>query len=249
MIVLKAERQALILNYIDQSDFVSLEDLMKRLDASESTVRRDLDDLAGEGLLKRVHGGAKSLKFDRTELSNLEKLHLNKSEKEVIAQAASQLIEDNDFIFIDPGSTTQLLIEALDAKDIKVVTNSVQHATQLIKKGIETWIIGGSIKPKTDAAIGPFALEQLKQLRFDKVFIGANAVNLQGIWTPDPFEAQIKQVLCQSADQVFVLADASKFNQQSYAKIYSLDSIQVITNKERVTNMEAYKKKVQVIEV
>ncbi|MEN4336620.1 DeoR/GlpR family DNA-binding transcription regulator, partial [Streptococcus pyogenes] len=127
---------------ITEENYVSLEDLMQLLNSSESTIRRDLGELEQEGRLHRVHGGAELFHSLQEELSNQEKSVKNSHIKKAIAQRASQLIYDNDVIFIDAGTTTEFLLPFLQAKNLTVVTNSIHHAARLVELSIETIIVG-----------------------------------------------------------------------------------------------------------
>ena len=175
--MLKSERKKLILEELSKHKIVSLEKLVGLLDTSESTVRRDLDELESENKLRRVHGGAELPHYLQEEETIQEKSVKNLQEKKLIAQKAASLIKEKDVIFVDAGSTTAFLIKELERKDITVVTNSIHHAVQLVDKQIPTVIIGGGVKMTTDASIGGVALNQINQLHFDRAFIGMNGVD------------------------------------------------------------------------
>ena len=172
--ILKSERKQLILERIQAQQYVRLEELVEILETSESTVRRDLDELENEGKLRRVHGGAESTGNLQLEESILEKSVKNVQEKREIAERAVQLIGDGDVIFLDAGTTTGLLIDYLHQENLTVVTNSVHHAVKLVERKIKTIIIGGFVKQSTDASVGAVAIDQIRQLNFDKAFLGMN---------------------------------------------------------------------------
>ena len=134
--MLKSERKQVILETVTKEKFVSLEYLVQALNTSESTVRRDLDELEGERKLRRVHGGAESLHFLQEEESNQEKSIKNIQEKTKIAQKAADLIQEYDVIFIDAGTTNELLVNELHDPSVTVVTNSIHHATSLDRKSV-----------------------------------------------------------------------------------------------------------------
>ena len=177
------------------------------LDTSESTVRRDLDELESENKLRRVHGGAELPHSLQEEETIQEKSVKNLQEKKLIAQKASSLIKEKDVIFVDAGSTTAFLIKELERKDITVVTNSIHHAVQLVDKQIPTVIIGGGVKMTTDASIGGVALNQINQLHFDRAFVGMNGVDEGYFTTPDMEEGAVKRAILENAKQTYVLAD------------------------------------------
>ena len=246
--MLKTERKQLILEELQEHHVVSLEKLISLLETSESTVRRDLDELEAENKLRRIHGGAELPHSLQQEESIQEKSVKNLQEKKLLAQKAASLIKEQDVIFIDAGTTTAFLIKELSNKDITVVTNSIHHAAQLVEKQIPTVMVGGSVKMTTDASIGGVALNQINQLHFDRAFIGMNGVDENYYTTPDMEEGAIKRAIIDNAKQTYVLVDASKVGQTCFAKVAPLKRAVVITSKGQKL-VEALKEKTEVIEV
>ena len=247
--MLKSKRKQLILEKITKDKFVSLEYLVKALDTSESTVRRDLDELESERKLRRVHGGAESLHFLQEEESNQEKSIKNIQEKTKIAQKAASLIQEYDVIFIDAGTTNELLVNELHDPSVTVVTNSIHHATKLVERNIPTVIIGGVVKRSTDASIGGVALNQIGQLNFDKAFIGMNGIDDGFFTTPDMEEGAVKRAILENAKRTYVLADASKLGNTSFAKVAPVSRARLITNQTESEVIQKIKEKTEVIEV
>ena len=246
--MLKTERKQLILEELQEHHVVSLEKLVSLLETSESTVRRDLDELEAENKLRRIHGGAELPHSLQQEESIQEKSVKNLQEKKLLAQKAASLIKEQDVIFIDAGTTTAFLIKELSNKDITVVTNSIHHAVQLVEKQIPTVMVGGSVKMTTDASIGGVALNQINRLHFDRAFIGMNGVDENYYTTPDMEEGAIKRAIIDNAKQTYVLVDASKVGQTCFAKVAPLKRAVVITSKGQKL-VEALKEKTEVIEV
>ena len=247
--MLKSKRKQLILEKVMKDKFVSLEYLVKALDTSESTVRRDLDELESERKLRRVHGGAESLHFLQEEESTQEKSIKNIQEKTRIAQKAASLIQEYDVIFIDAGTTNELLVNELHDPSVTVVTNSIHHATKLVERNIPTVIIGGVVKRSTDASIGGVALNQIGQLNFDKAFIGMNGIDDGFFTTPDMEEGAVKRAILENAKRTYVLADASKLGQTSFAKVAPISRARLITNQTESEVIQKIKEKTEVIEV
>ena len=247
--MLKSKRKQLILEKVTKDKFVSLEYLVTALDTSESTVRRDLDELESERKLRRVHGGAESLHFLQEEESNQEKSIKNIQEKTRIAQKAASLIQEYDVIFIDAGTTNELLVNELHDPSVTVVTNSIHHATKLVERNIPTVIIGGVVKRSTDASIGGVALNQIGQLNFDKAFIGMNGIDDGFFTTPDMEEGAVKRAILENAKRTYVLADASKLGQTSFAKVAPISRARLITNQTESEVIQKIKEKTEVIEV
>lgn len=248
-IILKSERKQVILDTIKEQQFVRLEDLVDLLHSSESTVRRDLDELELAGKLRRVHGGAESLPNLQEEESIVQKSVKNVQEKRQIAQKAASLIEDGDVVFLDAGTTTELLIDYLSAKGLTIVTNSVHHAVKLVDKGFYTIIIGGKVKGSTDASIGAVALEQIRQLHFTKAFLGMNGVDTNDYTTPDVEEAAIKRTVLHNASQAYVLVDPSKLGHISFTKVAEIGQADLICLATDSNLMTTIKKKTRVMEV
>ena len=246
--MLKSKKKQLILEKVMKDKFVSLEYLVKALDTSESTVRRDLDELESERKLRRVHGGAESLHFLQEEESNQEKSIKNIQEKTRIAQKAASLIQEYDVIFIDAGTTNELLVNELHDPSVTVVTNSIHHATKLVERNIPTVIIGGVVKRSTDASIGGVALNQIGQLNFDKAFIGMNGIDDGFFTTPDMEEGAVKRAILENAKRTYVLADASKLGNTSFAKVAPISRARLITNQTESEVIQKIKEKTEVIE-
>ncbi|KXT81128.1 DeoR/GlpR family DNA-binding transcription regulator [Streptococcus panodentis] len=246
--MLKSERKQVILETVTREKFVSLDHLVQALNTSESTVRRDLDELEQEHKLRRVHGGAESFHFLQEEESNQEKSIRSIQEKTAIAQAAAALIQEHDVIFIDAGTTNELLVNELHDPRITVVTNSIHHATKLVDRTIPTVIIGGKVKRSTDASIGGVALNQIGQLNFDKAFIGMNGIDDSFFTTPDMEEGAVKRAILENAKQTYVLADASKLGQTSFVKVAPLAKASIITNQTESEVLQKIKEKTEVIE-
>ena len=247
--MLKSERKQIILETVIREKFVSLDYLVHALNTSESTIRRDLDELESEHKLRRVHGGAESLHFLQEEESNQEKSIKSIQEKTAIAKMAASLIQEHDVIFIDAGTTNELLVNELHDPRVTVVTNSIHHATKLVERNIPTVIIGGKVKRSTDASIGGVALNQIGQLNFDKAFIGMNGIDDGFFTTPDMEEGAIKRAILENAKKTYVLADFSKLGQTSFVKVAPLAKASIITNQNESEVIQALKEKTEVIEV
>lgn len=210
--MLNQERYELILDLINERNTVTVAELSKELDTSESTIRRDLTALDRLGKIRKFFGGATKLNEGFLEDKFTVKESQMHEEKTEIAKYAATLINDNDFVYIDAGTTTSRLVDFITNKTATYVTNGITHGRKLIHRGLNAYIIGGRIKPTTEAIIGAEGIANLKNLNFSKAFIGANGIDLQaGFSTPDIEEALIKQTAIEKSYTSFVLADNSKF--------------------------------------
>ncbi len=231
--MLTEERYQHILTKVEENDIVTINELLQPLKASESTIRRDLQNLENQGLLTRIHGGAKKrqrLNFEATMDEKQQRFH---AEKIAIARAAAQLITKEDVIYLDAGTTTVEMIPFIPTNlSVKVVTNSVKHASLLVDQAIDTIILGGTIKLATNATLGQETIQQLKQFRFSKAFMGMNGAHLEaGFTTPDPEEAVVKKLAMSQSQTAFVLLDHSKFQQTTFTQVAPLEAAEIITNK------------------
>lgn len=246
--MLISERHQIILKLLKEKENVMVQELVELTNTSESTLRRDLDQLEKQNYLKRVHGGASLLHKKRDEPSVFKKITQNLEEKAIIAKYAAGLILDGDCVYIDAGTTTYQMIKHIKQKDIVVVTNGIDHLEALLENDICTYFIGGFIKKNTKASVGPHAYESIKKYRFDKCFIGANAIHYDlELTTPDPMEAQMKEKAISLAREAFILADHTKFGEVSFSKFAKLEQTKIITNEEDSVEFEKYKEKTDII--
>ncbi|GGC82158.1 DeoR family transcriptional regulator [Thalassobacillus devorans] len=229
--MLTPERHQVILSLLQDRKTVKMKELVEATNASESTIRRDLSFLEENKKLRRVHGGASIKSAASEELSLQEKKTVHLAEKQAIAKYAASLVREGDSIFLDAGSTTYEMIPFLAQKNILVVTNGLSHLETLTSSAIETYVIGGRIKRKTRAVIGAHAVQSLKHYRFDKSFLGINGVHpKEGFTTPDPEEAVVKNTALQLSGETFILADASKLNEVTFAKVAEVQDAVIISD-------------------
>ena len=194
--MLTEERFSRIMSLLKQHGSVTVQQLMKALDASESTIRRDLNALAGAGQLMKVHGGAvlKGTTYSATDDDVLSRKGLNREDKLRIARYAASLIAPEDFVYLDAGTTTELMIDYIQSKTATFVTNAVTHAKKLSEIGCSVYILGGEFKAATEAIVGDEAVSSLEKYNFTKGFWGTNGVSVtKGFSTPDVKEAMIKK--------------------------------------------------------
>lgn len=228
--MLTPERHQLILSLLKERETVRIQEFQEITGASESTIRRDLRELEEQRLLKRVHGGATALQNKIEEPSISEKSVKNEQEKKAIAKYAASLVKERDSIFIDAGTTTYQMLPYLPERII-VVTNSPDIGLQLIKRNIKTILLGGELKAATLSLVGREAIKSISQFRFDKCFLGINGIDKhQGLTTPDPDEAYVKQLALQFSDERYVLCDSEKFSAVTFAKVADLRGVTVITD-------------------
>ncbi len=231
--MLNQERYELIQDIINNRNTVTVAELAKELNTSESTIRRDLTALDRLGKIKKFFGGATAVKksegFFEDKVSVREiQMHKEKTE---IAKYAATLINDSDFVYIDAGTTTSRFVDFITNSKAIYLTNGITHGRKLIHRGLNAYIIGGKIKPTTEAIIGAEGISSLKSFNFSKAFLGTNGIDLEaGFSTPDIEEARIKQVVIDKAYTSFVLADNSKFGRVFPVSFSELEKCCIITD-------------------
>jgi DeoR family fructose operon transcriptional repressor len=207
---------------------------MEALDASESTIRRDLVKLDRSGLLSKVHGGATRIRDDYVmhDQSFVGRQSHNMSQKQAIAAYAATLIEPDDFVFIDGGTTTECLVEAIAETRATYLTNSLPHAQRLLAKGCRTLLPGGMIKPVTEVLVGAETVNAIRRYHFTIGFWGTNGAGLEtGFTTPEFTEAAVKQISLEHTVRPYILADSSKFSKISLITFADFDDATVVTDR------------------
>lgn len=228
--MIQIKREEIIKSILEIKKTVTLKELTEKLKTSESTIRRDLARMEANGVLTRVHGGARICNISYEEDLD-SKISQNNEAKENIAFLASTYIKKNDCVFLDAGTTTEYLIKHMRSKDVTVVTNGIHHIKELSKYKIKSYFTGGALKHKTGALIGKDALKTIESYNYDISFIGSNSIDIKaGLTTPDPDEALIKERVIQNSKVSYILADHTKFNKISFSKFGDLEEVRIITD-------------------
>ena len=231
--MLTQERYHSILQILSEKDAVTVAELAQALETSESTIRRDLSYLDEIGKLKKVFGGATAIQsstgvteqpFESRESEMFE-------EKTAIARYAATFVHDGDFVFIDAGTTTYRLIDFLTNKKATYITNGIAHSRKLIQRGFDTHIVGGKIKPATEAVVGTTAVNLIQRLNFTKAFIGTNGIDLSaGFTTPELDEGAVKEAMVKKAYLTFILSDHTKFRRVFPVSFADIHKVCIITD-------------------
>ena len=204
-----------------------------KLNVAVETVRRDLDVLQRRGLLRRVHGGAIAASRFSHEFTFPERKGRNPEQKQRIAQIAAEYLPEEGCIFVDGGTTTEFLGEALrNRPQLMVVTNSLSLASRIGESSTPLFFLSGRIRSTTLSAVGSKTVDDLKSYRAQIAFLGANGIDMDsGFATVDPDEAAVKRMMIQNASETIVLADNSKFGASYSALFASFDEIdRVVTD-------------------
>jgi DeoR family fructose operon transcriptional repressor len=227
-----AERQLKIRHMLESRDFLDLEMLCRELDASESSVRRDLDILEQERALKRVYGGAVSVQqppgraFDYA----VESVRLS-DEKTRIARLAASLVDDGQTVILDGGSTVAAVARELSAKSLHIVTNSLPIAESLeTLRHIELTLTGGYFDPRLRVMLGPFCEQMLGAIRADVLIMGIGSITAAGFSNNNTLVVGSEQKMLGVAAKVIIVADHTKFGRGGVIPVAPLTAAHVVVS-------------------
>lgn len=231
--MLAEDRLEKIVALVNEHGSITATDLMQLLDASESTIRRDLTRLAQMGRIVKVHGGATAV--TRTVVSSdqtvYEKYSVHLEEKTAIARFAATLIGPDDFVYIDAGSTTERLVDFITETRATYFTNSISVAHALLSRGCRVLVPAGELKPVTEALVGEQTVDTLRRYHFTIGFFGTNgATPVEGFTTPETGEALVKATALTQTLRPYVLCDSSKFSMVSPVTFADFDDATVVTD-------------------
>lgn len=240
------ERQLKMLEYINAKKKVSTKELSDQFHASVVTIRKDINNLAKKGLVIDVHGGVLALS-DRLnlEIPFYAKAKQHIQEKKVIGKLASSLIDDNDVIILDSGSTTFEVASAIGLKRVTVITNDIKIGYYLANKPNVTLVMcGGTLEQNLYTLCGIETINFIKNIRADKLFLGCDAIDfVNGITNRTLLEVGAKRAMIDVSKAVIAVADSSKHDREVFAHLCRLDEIDILvtdslseTNRQRAVS-------------
>ena len=217
----------------ESKDFLDLETLCHELDASESSVRRDLDVLEEQNVLKRVYGGAVPVQppgnggaFDFTVESER-----FSDEKSRIGRLTAGLIEDGQTVILDGGSTVAAVARELAAKSLHVVTNSLPIAEALEgRRNIELTLTGGYLDPRIRVMLGPLCEQMLGLIRADVVIMGIGSVSDAGFSNNNTLVVGSEQKMIEIANKLIIVADHTKFGRRAMIPVAQLEAADTVVS-------------------
>jgi DeoR/GlpR family transcriptional regulator of sugar metabolism len=223
------ERQHRIGEYLQKVEFASLEELGKQVDASLSTVRRDLSVLEASGLVRRTHGGARILTPRSDEFAFSARDTQQLLEKEAIGQACAELILPNQTVIIDAGTTCYHVARHLEGKSPQIVTNSLPVANLYASANrLEVVVSGGVIYPRLGVLVGPLAVESFSNIHADVAVMSAGGISIAGITNSHGLLIDIQRAMIEAAQKVIFCFDHTKFGRQSVSPLCDLDCVDAI---------------------
>jgi DeoR/GlpR family transcriptional regulator of sugar metabolism len=230
-------RHVHILDILREESTVLVRDLAGRMDVSESTIRRDLDELEAQGLVRRIHGGAVLEVQSQTEPPFELRQISHKKEKDLVGRAAAELVRDGEVVFIDGGTTTQFIVPyLLEKENLTVVTCGLNIADALSSsRDISTIVVGGELHVESQSFAGPLTLEalQIYGIRCDRAFIGAGGVSAKhGVTNRILDRIPLKRKAMEISHKAAVVADGSKIGVVTLGLVAPIESIHhLITDK------------------
>lgn len=222
-----------IIQLVSDHKRIDVNSLSELLGVSKVTVRKDLDKLESKGLLRREHGYAVLNSGDDLNV----RLSYNYNVKRKIAEKAAELVQDNDTIMIESGSTCALLAEVLcqTKRNIKIITNSCFIANFLRQyDSCQIILVGGNYQPNSEVTVGPLLKQMVDLFHVDRVFAGTDGFSPEvGFMCKDMMRCEGVQYMADAAEETIILTDSSKFSKPSLVHQLSLDRVsRVITDKE-----------------
>lgn len=229
--MLQLERQKRILEYINAKKSVRNKDLSKIFKISMVTIRADISDLDLHGLIVKVHGGALSVQ-DRLnlEIPYQSKNKQHSEEKKIIGALAAGMIEENDVIILDSGTTTLEIAKRVKHKNVTIITNDIIIGMTLVSNSKVTLVMtGGEVVPFVYTLYGSEAVSFLHRIKANKLFLGCDAFHCEsGISNRTLQEVAVKQAMIAASSKVIAVADSSKLGHEVFAHTCSIDRIDIL---------------------
>ncbi len=227
--VLVEERRQKVLDLVGRRGFIALADLAQAMEASESTIRRDLEYLHRQGVIKRTHGGAIFLGDGLTLPALEERTGSQVEEKKAIARATVNLVENGDAILLDGGTTTLEVARLLVGRPVQIVTNSLPIAN-LFASSRETDLVmlGGYVYPKTGVALGPLTVRMMEDIHVHKAVLSVGGITAKGLFNSNLLLVETERQMMRCADEIIVVADHTKIGRQALAFLCDLGAIDTL---------------------
>src|SRR5690242_20377883 len=223
------ERQQRISEYLQKAEFASLEEIARHVEASVSTVRRDVTLLETAGTLRRTHGGARVVVPRSDEFTFSARDTHQLVEKEAIGRACADLIPPNQSVILDAGTTIYHVARYLESKAPQIVTNSLPVANLFASAHrLEIVLSGGVIYPRLGVLVGPLAVEAFRKIHADVAVMSAGGLCLEGITNSHGLLIDIQQAMIQAAQKVIFCLDHTKLGRRSVLPLSDLAPVDVI---------------------
>src|SRR6202453_3748063 len=229
----QAQRIHKVQELFAREEFVNFEDLCEKFSASKSSIRRDLIELEGKGVLRRVHGGAISLQV-RDEGLDFNRLSVSyHDEKTRIGRMGASLVQDRETVILGGGSSVVEVARNLTEKPIQVVTNSIPVAQVFWEsKQVEVTLTGGYVYPRLGVQLGPICERMLHSVSADILIMGIMGVSKSGLSDSNSLIVESIRAMIHCARKVIIVADRSKFGRDAMIHVADLSDVdQVVSDK------------------
>jgi DeoR family transcriptional regulator, myo-inositol catabolism operon repressor len=238
---LKTKRIEQIQDYVFAHQTVSLDDLVKVFNVSKNTIRRDVQQLVERGKIQKVYGGV-AVKHTSFESFNKRQTR-HQHQKQLIAKAAANFVNDGDIIYIDTGTTTLEMIEYLQTKQVTIITNNLDFIIKSFPyEQLNVISMGGEFDRKTKSFVSLKNMDLLKSYNINKAFMASTGISISnGVTHSSPLESETKQTVVNKSAEVYLLVDSNKFDQYALMTYCNLDEIDtLITDKAPIDVYQKY---------
>lgn len=243
--MLQIERHEKIVQYINEIQKTTTEQLAEKLNVSKPTIRRDIDVLSRAGLIRKVHGGAVAISSTSLhEIPYSNKENINASAKQKIGIAAARLVESGEIIILDSGTTSLEVAKNLNKSDITVLTNDIKIAMELaVKDNVQTFVCEGRLDTPVYTLSGSAPIEFFKKVHVNKLFLGCDALDFSfGISDRNIETAETKKAMTHAADEVILITDSSKIKKKAFCYVCDIATINtIITDTLDDSSLRAFK--------
>jgi DeoR family fructose operon transcriptional repressor len=237
--MLPATRRRTITELVAENGGCSVDELSSELDVSKATVRRDLGELADEGLIERSHGGAVPITSVGREQTHQQKGIRNLAEKAAIAERTVEEMVGEQVVFFDAGTTTMEVAKRVSAEEVALAaTNSPPIALELGTDDRDAKLTGGTLRGRTRALVGPTAETFMERMQFDLLVLGTNAIDGEGLMTPNEDEARMKELMVEHSARVVLVADHTKLGERSVVRFADLGAIDTFVTDQKPDESE-----------
>jgi DeoR/GlpR family transcriptional regulator of sugar metabolism len=227
--MLVEERRQRVLDLVSKRGYVALTDLARDIQVSESTIRRDIEHLQGEGALHRTRGGAVYVGNGASLPALEDRSGVQLDEKKHIARVAASRIQDGDSVLLDGGTTTLEVARLLIGRAVQIVTNSLPIAMLFASRHeADLVLLGGYIYPRTGVALGPWTVRMLEDIHVHQAILSVGGVTDRGLFNSNVLLVETERQMMRCADEVVVVADHTKIGRPALAHLCELAAIDTL---------------------
>lgn len=246
--MLVADRRRRVLEIVSQKGFIALADLAREMQVSESTIRRDLDELDRDGTVRRTHGGAVYVGDEAVQPALSDRATRQRQEKRAIAKAALARLNGGDTVLLDGGTTTLEVARLLMGRSLQIVTNSLPIANLLTASSrTDVILLGGYLYPRTGVLLGPLTVKTLTDIHVNQALMSCGGITDRGLFNKNLLLVETQRQMMRCADEVVVLADHTKIGRPALSFLCDFTEVDTLivdkgvtpSQRELLTSVEA----------